>query len=88
MLIGCLLTHSKFAFWKKIAHICGGKMVVKSSNPNVYATLFESGKNLGLFVLNLYNGKQSTNVTIYQNDVVLTTKRCTLRDNFVQFLQL
>ena len=39
--------------------------VVKSSNRHVFAQLYTDGVRNGLFVLNLYTGAQSTDLTVY-----------------------
>jgi hypothetical protein len=44
------------------------KPCVNSTNRCVFSTLFKDGKKLALFLLNLYTGKQKTNVTVYNGE--------------------
>ena len=51
---------------------------VVASNPAIHATLFTDGKGISVFLLNLYTGKQSSGIKVY--DVNATDKTSLLFD--------
>ena len=66
----------------------GAKPCVEHSNPNVYATLLSDGTKYALFLLNLYTGAQTSEITVHCKDRIENLGTITLKPSEVRYMQL
>ena len=73
---------------EEILALFNAKKCVYHSNPNIYALVLSDGINKGLFLMNLYTGKQSSDVKVYDKDKVFDLGNIKLDASNVKFIKL
>ncbi len=73
---------------EEILALFNTKKNVYHSNPNIYALVLSDGTNKGLFLINLYTGKQTSDIKVYDNNKIIDIGNVKLNASSVKFIKL